>query len=99
MNNNNKVEAVIFDCDGVLVDSEIIASRVALELLKPYGFDMAQSEYARIFAGKVEEDTVNIIRSQYKIDLPSDFLSRLKLKIEHALDNELEPIEGAYDTV
>ena len=97
--NNNKTEAVIFDCDGVLVDSEIIASRVALEMLKPYGFNMEQSEYARTFAGKVEEDTVEIIRSEYKIDLPSDFLSQLKLKIEYALDNELEPIEGAYDTI
>lgn len=97
--NDNKIEAIIFDCDGVLVDSEIIASRVALEMLRPHGFDMRLEEYSRTFAGKVEADTVNIIRDEYKIDLPPDFLSKLKIKIEYALDNELEPIEGAYDTI
>lgn len=93
------IKAIIFDCDGVLVDSEIIASTISLELLKPLGFNMSLEEYARTFAGKVERDTLSIIQNEYKINLPENFLSRLGLKIEYALDNDLKAINGVYDTI
>lgn len=93
------IQCVIFDCDGVLVDSEIIASQVSLRMLKPYGFNMHPKEYARSFAGKVEEDILEMIRRDYHIDLPDDFLSRLRLEIEYALDHELQPIKGVKETI
>lgn len=93
------IQCVIFDCDGVLVDSEIIASQVSLRMLRPYGFHMDPKEYARSFAGKVEEDILEIIRHEYHIKLPEDFLSRLRLEIEYALDHELQPIRGVKDTI
>lgn len=94
-----EIKAVIFDCDGVLVDSEIIASSTALEMLKPYGVEMSIHEYARKFSGKVEEDTIQIIKTEYKVDLSNEFLSNLKLRIEHALDHDLEPIKGAAEVI
>lgn len=94
-----EIKAVIFDCDGVLVDSEIIASRIAVEMLKPFGFEMGVHEYARKFAGKIEDDSLHIIKTEYGIDLPEGFLSQLKLKIEYALDNDLEAIKGASDVI
>ena len=94
-----EIKAVIFDCDGVLVDSEILASSTALEMLKPYGVEMSIQEYARKFSGKVEEDTLQIIQAEYKVDLSDEFLSKLKLKIEHALDHDLEPIKGAAEVI
>ena len=83
------IRAVIFDCDGVLVDSEILASQVSLRMLEPYGFRMSPQEYARAFAGKVEQDILSIIQHDYHIELPDDFLSKLRLEIEHALDHDL----------
>lgn len=94
-----EIKAVIFDCDGVLVDSEIIASRTALSMLRPYGIEMSVPEYAKKFAGKVEEDTLHILKTDFQLDLPDDFLSKLKLKIEHALDNDLETIKGSIDVI
>ncbi len=94
-----EVKAVIFDCDGVLVDSEIIAARTAVSMLKPYGFEMDVQEYSKAFAGKVEEDTLRIIKNEHHIDLPDDFPSQLKLKIEYAVDHDLEPIKGAIDVI
>lgn len=93
------IKAVIFDCDGVLVDSEIIASQVSLRMLKPYGFNMAPEDYAQAFAGKVEEDTLGIICNEYNIKLPKDFISKLRLEIEYGLDHELQPIKGAKETI
>ncbi len=98
-NLNQPIECVIFDCDGVLVDSEIIASQVSLRLLKPYGFHMDIKTYSHRFAGKVEEDILSIIKQDYNLKVPDDFLSRLRLEIEHALDHELQPIKGVKKTI
>ena len=95
----NSIECVIFDCDGVLVDSEILASQVSLRMLEPYGFTMSPAEYARIFAGKVERDTLAIIQRDYHINLPDGFLAKLRLEIEHALDHELQPVPGIREAV
>ncbi len=94
-----KLKCIIFDCDGVLVDSEIIASRVSLNLLKQYGFEMDPREYAKTFAGKVEEDIMNIIIKEYNVQLPVDFISRLSLAIDHGLDHELQAIKGVKETL
>lgn len=100
LNNINKpVRSVIFDCDGVLVDSEIIASQVSLRMLRPFGVHMEPKDYARKYAGKVEEDILDLISREYQIDLPDDFLPSLRLKIEYALDHELQPIKGAKETI
>lgn len=46
------MELLIFDCDGVLVDTEIIAAEVMIELLKTYGFDTDMEYYINNFTGK-----------------------------------------------
>ena len=93
------IRQIIFDCDGVLVDSEILASQTVLRMLKPYGFAMDLEEYSQRFAGKVEEDTLAIVRDEYHIQLPSDFASRLRPEIEQRLDHELQPVAGMKETI
>lgn len=93
------VKSVIFDCDGVLVDSEILASQVSLNELKAFDLHMTPHEYARKYAGKKEEDILALISEEYQIILPDDFLPRLRLKIEYALDHELQPIQGAKEAI
>jgi HAD superfamily hydrolase (TIGR01509 family) len=50
-------DLVIFDCDGVLIDSEIIASRTMAEALGEFGVSMTQSEAHVTFTGNSEQDT------------------------------------------
>ena len=88
------VQCVIFDCDGVLVDSEILATRTSLRMLRPYGITMSVEEYSRLFAGKVEEDILRIIEQKYDVAFPPDFTARLQREITHCLDHELQPIPG-----
>ncbi len=93
------VQCVIFDCDGVLVDSEILANQTALQLLRPFGFTMSPQDYGSLFAGKVEEDILKIIREDYGIELPNDFNIKLRRAIDHRLDHELWPIPGMEEMV
>ena len=49
-------DLVIFDCDGVLVDSEVIAARVDAELITRAGFPIEAEEVAERFAGLTFHD-------------------------------------------
>jgi len=49
-------DLVIFDCDGVLVDSEIIAARVEAELITLAGYEISAEEIAETYAGLTFKD-------------------------------------------
>jgi HAD superfamily hydrolase (TIGR01509 family) len=60
-------KAVIFDFDGLLVDTEIISYRVYKELLNPYGYEMTIQDYAQNYSGKTERNNVRNLISTYKL--------------------------------
>jgi beta-phosphoglucomutase-like phosphatase (HAD superfamily) len=53
--------AIIFDCDGVLIDSEGLASRVEAELLRELGLDLSVEETQRLFLGKTVDGVLDVI--------------------------------------
>ncbi|MCB0573007.1 MAG: hypothetical protein KDC61_00370, partial [Saprospiraceae bacterium] len=61
---------ILFDNDGTLVDSEIIAVRASLSLLGESGFRMSEAEYSRRFPGLLERDILDIISREYGIRIP-----------------------------
>ncbi|TIS72288.1 MAG: HAD family hydrolase, partial [Mesorhizobium sp.] len=61
-------DLVIFDCDGVLVDSEIIAARVEAELLTSAGYEISPEELAETYAGLTFKDI--LMRVEEKSHLP-----------------------------
>ncbi|TIW92672.1 MAG: HAD family hydrolase, partial [Mesorhizobium sp.] len=61
-------DLVIFDCDGVLVDSEIIAARVEAELLTLAGYEISAEELAETYAGLTFKDIM--IRVEEKSSIP-----------------------------
>ena len=63
------VNAIIWDCDGVLIDSEILACRVASEYYTRAGFPLTTSEYIRRFAGHGKAQIAATIREETGRDL------------------------------
>ncbi|WP_438754193.1 HAD family hydrolase [Pararhizobium sp. O133] len=61
------IDLVIFDCDGVLIDSELIASRVMSETLLEFGVTMDAAEAHRTFTGSAEVDNRIFCRKQLGI--------------------------------
>ncbi|MCA1493666.1 HAD family hydrolase [Ensifer sp. NBAIM29] len=88
------IELVIFDCDGVLVDSELIAARVTAELLAELGAEISDEEVLTAFAGLDAEATLRRIESDYGIALPQDFDDRDTRNLELAFQAELQPMAG-----
>ena len=85
---------VIFDCDGVLVDSEPIANRVLAAYVTELGRPMTTEESIRIFVGHTMPEVAQIAGDYLGRPAPVDFLDELQRRSEKAFERELKPIPG-----
>ncbi|MFL9961771.1 HAD family phosphatase [Paraburkholderia sediminicola] len=92
-------DAVLFDCDGVLVDSEPITNRVLTEMLGELGWHMSVEETMRIFVGKTVKDEAALIEARTGFAITTDWLMKFRERRNTALDRELQAIEGAASAV
>lgn len=86
---------VIFDCDGVLVDSEPVANRVVSEFVTAAGWAMTAEECERQFIGLNLEAMVPLIEAELGKALPRDWVGRLTDRLVEVLGVESIAIEGA----
>lgn len=94
-----KFEAVLFDCDGVLVDSEPITNQVLREMLAELGWQLTQDECMRHFVGKSLKEELDIIAAQSGRVVDGAWLSAFQLRRNAALMEQLTPIPNIHDAV
>jgi HAD superfamily hydrolase (TIGR01509 family) len=85
---------VIFDCDGVLVDSEPLAMRVLLEGLAEVGYVMAEEEAYERFLGRSLANMQTVLRTEFGSELPPERLDRMRQRLFEVYRQELKPIDG-----
>lgn len=88
------IRHVIFDCDGVLIDSEAISMRVDQVLLEECGVMISEAEMHRRFVGKTFEALVDELEAERGISLPPDLEARKDDIMIKAYRRELQPIAG-----
>ena len=93
------IDHLICDCDGVLVDSEIIADRVMLETLTATfpGLDFAA--VVKTAFGQQTSRFLEGIENSFGITLPAAFLDTVEHNVELALAASLSPINGVRDAL
>lgn len=90
---------VIFDCDGVLVDSEPIAMRVLLDAIAATGLRIdAATGYGR-FLGRSLADTCGILAADYGVALDDSVLSAMRARLYDAFRAELRPMPFVAETL
>ncbi len=87
-------EAVIFDCDGVLVDSEPIANRVFAEALTDIGLPTTYEQAVDDFMGLSMTACLAKVARRLGTAVPQDFLADLTEQTYRAFENELRPVAG-----
>jgi HAD superfamily hydrolase (TIGR01509 family) len=87
-------ELVIFDCDGVLVDSEGLANRVLCDTLNGMGLELSQLEVAKVTTGMFMTDVVAWAEGQLGRALPNSFVADLREADRVAFEKELKPVPG-----
>lgn len=90
----NKPECIIFDCDGVLVDSEGINNRVLLEMAAEYGVKMDLKEAVEAFSGIRIREGIRILQQRASRPFPEDFEQTFRAKTYAIFKTEMKAVEG-----
>lgn len=91
------IELVIFDCDGVLVDSETIAARVLAQTLTDLGLPHSRREAIERYTGLSMGAVVAKIEAEWKMRLPADFVQLVHEKDRAAFNAELTAVPGVME--
>jgi len=94
-----KFDAVLFDCDGVLVDSEPITNGVLRDMLEEIGWKLTPEECMRTFIGKAVKDEAAIIEAKTGRPLSDEWLAEFRARRNVRLEKEVAPIQGAVEAV
>ena len=92
-------QLIIFDCDGVLVDSEILAAEVESQLLTQSGYPIEPEAIAERFAGLTWTDILLQVEKESGIPISASLIEELARQMDHKLRNELNVIEGAEQVI
>ncbi len=93
------LQLVIFDCDGVLVDSEVISNRVLAAMLTEQGLPTTLPQARREYQGLLLADVQARAEAKLGRSLPPDWLARYENTRADAFRRELAPVAGAAETV
>ncbi|WP_420400533.1 HAD-IA family hydrolase [Flagellimonas sp.] len=94
-----KYKCVIFDCDGVLVDSEIITCKVLVTMAGELGLDIDLGFTVKNFMGKSLKHIMEYLDTQLDVPLPSNFEKDYRARTFTKFEEELQPIEGVQDLI
>jgi HAD superfamily hydrolase (TIGR01509 family) len=86
--------ALIFDCDGVLIDSEYLASRVESELTREFGLTLGVDEAHDLFLGKTVEGVLDAIAAHAGKRPTSAWVYNWAFATAHAFLRELKSVDG-----
>jgi HAD superfamily hydrolase (TIGR01509 family) len=94
-----RFDAVLFDCDGVLVDSEPIVNRVLRDMLAERGWQLSEAQCMRIFIGKMVKDEKLRIERETGQPLTEEWLAAFRARRNAALERELAVVPNAPQAV
>jgi len=92
-------ELVIFDCDGVLVDSEPISVRIDIAMLAELGLTMTEAEVIERFVGRSPEVIVEAVEQELGHPPPDGWFERGERRLRRAFKTELSPVPGIVEAL
>jgi HAD superfamily hydrolase (TIGR01509 family) len=93
-----QVELVIFDCDGVLVDSERLSVRTEVQLLGELGWSVGEDEVIERFVGRSDAHMLSVIEAQLGRPVP-EFMTQYRERLFAAFDRELTAVPGVVEAL
>jgi len=90
---------VIFDCDGVLVDSEPLANAVLHAELLRLGLELSLEKSTELFTGRSLRSCLRIIESRLGASPPPDFMPRLRAGVVDAFMRHLQAVPGVESVI
>jgi HAD superfamily hydrolase (TIGR01509 family) len=92
-------DLVIFDCDGVLVDSEVIVAEVLAGYLRQFDVEITDEECEREFAGLSQEKATERVLALLGTSAPAGWFDSLTRSVDAALRARVRPVPGVLDVI
>jgi len=93
------VELVIFDCDGVLIDSERLAVKVDVAVVGELGWPLSEAEVIERFVGRSDRENRAAIESHLGRRLPAGWQEAVEERYRRAFESELAPVDGVLEAI
>ncbi|MDB5929317.1 MAG: HAD-superfamily hydrolase, subfamily variant 3 [Polaromonas sp.] len=94
-----KFEAILFDCDGVLVDSEPITNGVLRDMLEESGWTLTPAECMQLFIGKLVRDQKPLIEARTGRPMTDAWMAEFYARRNRELQARLHAIPGVHEAV
>jgi HAD superfamily hydrolase (TIGR01509 family) len=95
----SSIELIIFDCDGVLIDSEAIANQVCVEHLAAIGLSMTMRDFAGRYAGSQIRDIWRRVGEDIGRPVPETLKRQIDEEIHRRLADELKAMDGVFEVL
>ncbi|MFP6759376.1 MAG: HAD family hydrolase [Alphaproteobacteria bacterium] len=95
----SKPSLIIFDCDGVLVDSEPIANRILVEALGGAGYPITLDDAVARFVGRSMAAVVEMVEADLGRPLPDGFVAALQARTFAAFERDLTAMPGVAEVL
>ncbi|HVN50216.1 MAG TPA: HAD-IA family hydrolase [Acidimicrobiales bacterium] len=95
----SRFDLVIFDNDGVLVDSETIANQALAEMLNGYGLDVTWHDCVERYLGSTLGRVRDLVEEELGHPVPADFEARYRATVYPRLAESVQPIPGVVDVL
>ncbi len=92
-----KYKCIIFDCDGVLVDSEILSNQVLVDMVQGLGADIDLAFALKHFTGRALSSCLEIIEERLGGKLPEDFTANYRRQSYQIFKDHLQPVDGVHE--
>ena len=92
-------DLIIFDCDGVLIDSEGLAFQSFLEVVADCGVYMTVAEAVERYAGRSEAFALSDLESRHRVTFPSDFSEKNVARRTQLFAQKLKAMPGLFDLI
>jgi HAD superfamily hydrolase (TIGR01509 family) len=96
---NANVDLVIFDCDGVLVDSELISCRAHSQMLTTHGYPITSDQVLERFLGVSDREARLIVEAELGRSLPVDFEAQVKAATLKFYEGDLRAIANVGEAI
>ncbi|MCB9993595.1 MAG: HAD family hydrolase [Hyphomicrobiaceae bacterium] len=93
------IQLVIFDCDGVLIDSEVISASMLIAELQNHGIEVDLSYVARHFLGRSYAVVLSQIRREFGVVLPEGFEADYRSRLLDAFRRDLKATAGVREVL
>jgi HAD superfamily hydrolase (TIGR01509 family) len=90
---------VIFDCDGVLVDSETITNQVLVDYIGEFGVEISLEKALELFRGGALSDWIRYAQLEFNVELPDEFTSNFRHRLKVSFERDLKPVEGVVQLI